>query len=142
MSSTPTDPQPIVVLYDAMCSVCTNTAAKLRKLDNNRNRLLMVDLRQETTLLEKHNLSPADVRRVMHAITPDGQVLTAMNALRTIMSAVGRGWMINWTKLPIIRPITDRLYIAFANNRLRWFSKPISKPTCPDGACSTNPDSD
>lgn len=128
--------EPIIVLYDAMCSVCSATANKLRKLDNSRNRLSMVDLRQETTLLEKHNLSPADVRRVMHAITPDGQIHIAMDAVRLSMQAVGRGWMINWTKLPIIRPITDRLYITFANNRLRWFGK----HNCNNTTCSTHTD--
>ena len=128
--------EPIIVLYDAMCSVCSASAIKLRKLDNNRNRLSMIDLHQQTTLLEKHNLNPADVRRVMHAITPDGQVLLAMDALRITMQAVGRGWIINWTKLPIIRPITDRLYITFANNRLRWFRK----HNCDNTTCSTHTD--
>ena len=130
--------EPIIVLYDAMCSVCSASATKLEKLDNNQNKIKLVDLRIDQRLIEQHQLKPADVRRVMHAITPDGQVLTAMDALRTIMSAVGRGWTINWTKLPIIRPITDHLYITFAKNRLRWFGK----PTCVDGACSANPDLD
>ncbi len=128
--------KPIIILYDGMCSVCSASASKLRKLDNNRNQLSMVDLRQETDLIKKHNLNPADVRRVMHAITPDGQVLLAMDSLRLTMQAVGRGWMINWTKLPIIRPTTDRLYITFANNRLRWFAK----HKCDNNTCSTHTD--
>ena len=129
---------PTIVLYDGWCSLCSASAIKLRKLDKNRNQLQMVDLRKESELLEVHNLDASEVRRVMHTITPDGQVHLAMDALRLAMSAVGRGWTINWTKLPIIRPITDHLYITFAKNRLRW----LGKSTCVDGACSANPDLD
>ncbi|MBL4697321.1 MAG: DUF393 domain-containing protein [Phycisphaerales bacterium] len=136
MTSPPSSPT--IVLYDGWCSLCCASADKLRKLDNSRNRLKMVDLRQESKLLEKHNLDPSEVRRVMHTITPDGQVHLAMDALRHAMTAVGRGWMINWTKLPIIRWITDPLYLCLAHNRLRWFGK--SK--CSDDACSIDQSSD
>ena len=96
-------------------------ADRLRQLDDNRDRLTLVDLRQDDTLLKQHNLEPKEIRRVMHAITPDGRVLIAMDAVRAAMRAVGRGWLIAWTRLPLISWACDRFYIWFAHNRMRFF---------------------
>lgn len=126
-----------IVLYDGMCSACSASAAKLRKLDGGRGRLELVDLRQETDLLEAHGLSASEIRRVMHTITPDGRVHLAMDALRVTMSAIGRGWMLGWTTLPGIRWATDRLYLWFAKNRLRWFAG----SSCEDGVCAVDSES-
>lgn len=81
--------------------------------------------------IEQHNLDPAQIRRVLHAITPDDQVLTAMDALRHCMKQVGRGWQISWTALPVLGTLTDKLYILFANNRHRL----PSKSKCINGVC-------
>ena len=113
---------PTIVLYDGWCSVCSKSADKLRTLDRGRGVLKAIDLRSDTQILDNHNLKAGDVRRVMHTITPDGQVHVAMDGLRAALKAVGRGWLIGWTQLPIIRPIADRLYITFADNRHRWLS--------------------
>ncbi len=132
MPSPPTKAAPTIVLYDGWCSVCSKGAAKLNKLDNNRGLLRTIDLRKENQLIEQHQLDPAQVRRVMHLITSTGEVLIAMNAVRESMRVLGRGWTITWTKLPILRWITDRLYLYFANNRHRWFA---AHP-CTDGSCA------
>lgn len=119
---------PTIVLYDGWCSVCSSVADRLRQLDDNRGRLALVDLRQDDTLLKQHNLESKEIRRVMHAITPDGSVLIAMDAVRAAMRAVGRGWLIAWTKLPLISWVCDRFYIWFAHNRMRFFPMKPERP--------------
>ncbi len=123
--------QRTTVLYDGWCTVCSTSATRLRKMDKH-NRLSMIDLREDESIMSRHELDPKEVRRVMHAITPDGEILTAMDALRATMSAVGRGWMLVWTRIPIISWLCDRFYLWFANNRLRFFKR---KHAC-DDACS------
>ena len=120
-----------IVLYDGWCSVCSASATKLRRMDKH-DRLELISLRDDAAHIETHGLDPKEVRRVMHAITPEGEVLVAMDALRATMSAVGRGWMLSWTRIPIISWICDRFYLWFANNRLRFFKR---KHAC-DDACS------
>lgn len=112
---------PTIVLFDGWCSACTHVAQRLRKLDDGRGRLELVDLRQDDSLVRAHALEPKEVRRVMHAITPDGRVLIAMDAVRACMRAVDRGWLLAWTRLPLISWVCDRFYQWFANNRLRFF---------------------
>ena len=123
--------QRTIVLYDGWCAVCSASATRLRKMDKH-NQLSIIDLREDESIVSRHKLDPKEVRRVMHAITPDGKILTAMDALRATMSAVGRGWMLSWTRIPIISWICDRFYLSFANNRLRFFKR---KHAC-DDACS------
>lgn len=117
----PTPNKPTIVLYDGWCSVCSGIADRLRTLDRGRGRLKLVDLRTDDTLLKEHDLEPKEIRRVMHAITPDGRVCTAMDAVRQTMRAANRGWLIAWTRLPIVSWLCDRFYLWFANNRLRFF---------------------
>lgn len=131
--------RPTIVLYDGWCSVCSNAAQRLRDLDGERGRLKLVDLRIDDSLVQEHQLDPKEIRRVMHVITPDGRVLVAMDAVRATMQAVGRGWLIAWTRIPLISWVCDRLYLWFANNRLRFFP---SKASCENGSCKTDHGSD
>lgn len=125
--------QPLIVLYDGWCSVCAKGARRLEPYERKHpDRLALRDLREHEDLIERHGIDPADARRTMHAITPDGRVVTGMDAVRATARAVGRGWMIAWTGLPVIRWIADRFYAWFARNRLRWFRS----GDCPSGACS------
>lgn len=112
---------PTIVLFDGWCSVCSNVTQRLRDLDGDRGRLRLIDLRLDDTLVQEHQLDPKEIRRVMHVITPDGRVLVAMDAVRATMRAVGRGWLIAWTRIPLITWVCDRLYLWFAHNRLRFF---------------------
>ncbi len=122
-----------IILYDGFCSMCTASADKLRRLDRRSDRLLLIDFRQDDSHITAHNLDPIEIRRVLHAITPEGQVLRAMDALRHAMKQINRNKFLAWTALPILRPICDRLYLIVANNRHRL---PGSHKDCPDGACS------
>ena len=123
---------PTIILYDGRCTICTQAAAKISKLDNNRSIIEPADLHTHHEIIKQYDLNANEIRRVMHAITPDGQILTAMNALRHTMTRLNRGWMVNWTKLPLIKPLTDQLYLIFANNRNRF----NRRHQCNDDSCS------
>ena len=74
----------------------------------------------------------------MHVICPRVGLLTGMDALRASYSAVGLGWLLAPTRLPLIRPLTDWLYLGFARHRMRisrWLG--LTRVSC-DGACDVN----
>ncbi len=122
-----------IVLYDGWCSVCTRGARRLTPFERaHPEKLALRDLRTHPELMEAHGIDPGEARRVMCAITSDGDVVKGMDAVRATARVVGRGWMISWTALPGIRWVVDRFYGWFARNRLRWFRT----SDCPDGACS------
>ena len=51
----------------------------------------------------------------MHALAPDGRLLAGMDAIRAAYSAVGLGWLLAPTRLPLARRLAERAYLAMPN---------------------------
>ena len=50
----------------------------------------------------------------MHALAPDGRLLVGMDAIRAAYSAVGLGWLLAPTRLPLVRRLAERaLFVAY-----------------------------
>jgi len=120
--TTPNTNLQVIVLYDGWCSLCVKSMEKFRRFDGDNRRLKLIDFRENDMLIELHDLDPAQVRRLIHSIGSDGTVHTGLNAISMIMKAVGRGWMVSWTRVFFFRWCTDCLYLWFADRRLRWFN--------------------
>jgi predicted DCC family thiol-disulfide oxidoreductase YuxK len=109
-------PVRLQLLYDGACPVCSLEMRRLRSLDGAR-RLECLDIaapgfdpaRDGTTM-------PALMER-MHALAPDGRLLAGMDAIRAAYAAVGLGWLLAATRLPLVNRLADRAYLAFARNR-------------------------
>lgn len=130
---------PFTILIDGACHLCAREARLLTRLDAGRNRLLIRDISASDFDPSALNLSHEQVMGRMHGILCDGTVITGVEVFRSAYAAVGKGWLLSWTALPILRPITDRLYLLFARHRLRlssltsWIpgSRPLTPP-CTD----------
>lgn len=55
----------------------------------------------------------------IHALTPEGQLLTGMGALRRASRVLGRGWLLAPTGWPLVRPVCDAGYRWLARHRYR-----------------------
>jgi predicted DCC family thiol-disulfide oxidoreductase YuxK len=55
----------------------------------------------------------------VHAVSSDGTTLVGMDAVRAAYGAVGLGWLLAPTRWPGLRPLFDRFYRWFADNRQR-----------------------
>ena len=119
----------LIVLYDGLCPPCRASAARIRKLDPQGDRVTLADSRARTDLIDRFGLVPADVRRSLHAVTPEGRVLKGMDAVRAALRAVNKGWVLGWTKLPIAKQISDVCYRLFAKHRFRLFKIPEPEET-------------
>jgi predicted DCC family thiol-disulfide oxidoreductase YuxK len=105
------------LFYDGACPICNLEMRRLRSLDGDR-RLECLDItapgfeqpaRLGATLLE--------LMGRVHALAPDGRLLAGLDAIRAAYAAVGLGWLLAPTRLPLIRRLADRAYLAFARNR-------------------------
>lgn len=108
----------IQLLYDGACPICRREAAWLRRADR-RGRLQLVDISASDFDPARFGLSRNAVEGALHAVGPNGQIVRGMDAVRAAYRAVGWGWLAAPTGWPILRPVFDRLYRAFARNRLR-----------------------
>ena len=72
-----------------------------------------------------------EAMKEMHVIENDKIYLKA-DAIRKMYDSVGLKWLSNFTRLPVIAPICDKLYVKFAEYRLNRALK-----NCDTSRCST-----
>jgi predicted DCC family thiol-disulfide oxidoreductase YuxK len=60
----------------------------------------------------------------IHAVLPDGTVITNVEVFRQVYEVLGIGWIYAVTKLPVVGFLVDRLYDLWAAWRLRLTGRP------------------
>lgn len=123
---------PVTLFYDGSCNLCNHTMKRLRERDKH-HRLQGVDISKPTfDQVDWGFTASDDLQGKMHAITPGGEVVRGMDAIRLAYEAVGRGWMLGWTKLPVVSKVSDKCYAWFARNRhsLTGRTKACDSGTC------------
>ncbi|MBM4153497.1 MAG: DUF393 domain-containing protein [Lentisphaerae bacterium] len=107
------------LLIDGDCPFCSAEAGWLSRRDRC-GRLALVDIRADGFDAARHGADPAAVHAGLHAVMPDGRIVTRMDAVRAAYEAVGLGWLLAPTRWPGLRSLFDAAYDVFARNRLRW----------------------
>ncbi len=108
----------ITMLFDGACPLCKREAGMIRRADRH-GRVGMRDIAAPDFDPAEFGLSHDAVHARIHGVLADGTVLEGMEVFRRVYAAIGRGWMLGWTRWPIARPITDAMYRWFARNRHR-----------------------
>jgi predicted DCC family thiol-disulfide oxidoreductase YuxK len=108
------------ILIDGDCPLCAREAAFLRRLDAGRGRLELIDIAGENFDAARFGRSHETLMARIHGVLPDGSVIEGVEVFRRGYAAVGRGWVLSWTRLPGLRLLADAGYRWFARNRLRW----------------------
>ncbi len=125
----------IIMLYDGDCPVCRT---EIRWLEgwNHVGKLGFTDITDADFDPAQYGTSLEELLGVIHVVTPDGQLLKAMDAFRAAYQAVGLGWFLTPTGWPIARPIFDRLYGQFARHRI-GLGRILGRKTsaCNNGQC-------
>lgn len=106
------------LLYDGDCPICAFEMRRLRTLDRGQ-RLDCEDIAAPGFDAARYRTTREALMGRMHAIARDGTMLIGMDAIRAAYAAVGLGWVLSPTRLPVIREMADKAYAAFAGNRYR-----------------------
>jgi predicted DCC family thiol-disulfide oxidoreductase YuxK len=126
-------PSRLKLLYDGECPFCRREAQWLKRRDRG-GRLMLEDITALGFDPSRYGLTRQEVMDVLHVVLPDGRIVRGAEAVRQAYQAIGLGWLVAPTRLPVVRGVLDRLYLAFAHNRVglgRWFGR-----RCQGGACS------
>jgi predicted DCC family thiol-disulfide oxidoreductase YuxK len=121
------------LLYDGECPICRRAVGWLSRRDRE-GRLRFEDFAALGFDPAKYGLSRDEVARMMHAVTADGRVLQGMDAIREALKAVGLGWILAPSRLPVLRTVTDCAYRVLSR-----FRTPLSSLIgggCPHGTCA------
>ncbi|MFI4853709.1 MAG: thiol-disulfide oxidoreductase DCC family protein [Phycisphaerales bacterium JB065] len=136
----PTDHQPttnaprFTILVDGRCHLCAREAALMQRMDRGRGRLGIVDITAPEFNPAEYRTTMDRVMGEIHGVTENGQLITGVEVFRQAYAAIGWGWLLNWTRLPLIRQCTDLAYRGFARLRLR-LPRMKSGPSCSNGRC-------
>lgn len=111
-------PRTVRVLYDGGCPMCAAMAERLRRRDRH-ERLIFDNVADRSFDPTPFGLTQTAAEAAVHAVLPDGRVVSGMEAVRAAHTAAGWGWMIAPTGWPVLRPMFDRVYRIFAHHRRR-----------------------
>lgn len=106
------------LFYDGNCPVCIKNKRILQKYDTHQT-LQFVDIHDTEAIQRFPEIDTNRAAGKIHLIDHKGQLKVGMDALRAAYALVDRGYWLNWTNWPIIRPIADQLYVLVARNRQR-----------------------
>ena len=111
------------VFYDGGCYICSQEINWLRKktqkkiqLSSNKDDILWIDIADPCFDKNIYKVNFDQLQKQIHVYDCD-RFLTGMDALRALYQKVGLGYMINWTKYPGFKQLSDVGYQLFARNR-------------------------
>ena len=132
----------IKLLYDGECPLCVREVNFLKQRDAGRGLVAFVDIASDDYTPEAN--AGIDFETAMgriHAILPDGTVVTNVEVFRRVYEILGMGWMYAITKVPVMGAIADALYGIWADKRLALTGRPSLAEVVADRqqrlACST-----
>ena len=127
--------QPFKLLYDGDCPFCRREVEWLKRRDRN-DRLALENIAALGFDPAQYGLTHEEVMGSLHGVLPDGRVVRRVEAIRQAYQAVGLGWLVAPTRLPIVRGMLDRMYGVFARNRIRLGR--LFGRKCESGVCMVN----
>lgn len=107
---------PLTVFHDGACPVCATEVGLLARRAPV-GTLALVDIAGPGFDAAAHGFDPRALDAALHAVRADGTVLRGMSALRAVYAAAGLGALVAPTGWPLLRPLFDALYRAFARRR-------------------------
>ena len=101
--------------------MCAREVRLLKRFDGKDN-LKMVDIAAKDFEPSLYGLSLEECVGSLRGIDASGGALDGMDTVRAMYSAVGLGWLMTWTRMPVISQMCDLGYRMFAKIRPRLSS--------------------
>lgn len=117
------------LFYDGRCPLCVKEMAKLESLKSRQLQLADIHtLPAESTLPDKDTLL-----RNLHLLTPQGEMLTGVDANVAAWQYTRKGHWFRWMRWPLIGSAANLGYTLWA----RWRYNRLYKNSCADekGSC-------
>ena len=110
----------IKLLYDSECPLCMKEVNFLRRKDAGEGKVAFVDIASDSYSPEDNaNISYEEAMAKIHAILPDGSIVTNMEVFQRVYEVLGMGWVYSFIKIPLLGKIADYFYGIWAKLRLK-----------------------
>jgi len=115
----------IRLLYDGDCPLCMKEVDFLMDRNKKYDSLYFVDIASEDYKPEDNEgIEWETAMSKIHAIMPDGTIVTGIETFRRLYEAVGLGWVYKVTSIPAVSRLADRVYDFWAEHRLPITGRP------------------
>ena len=119
------------VFFDGDCPLCLREINMLKWLDRRQGSIRFTDITDLSfDAMVETGLSNDQLMAEIYGRLPSGELVKGMDVFRALYSAVGLGLLFAPTAWPGLKFGFDKLYAAFAKNRLRLTGR------CTDGRCT------
>ena len=122
------------LLFDGGCPFCALEARWMQRRDR-QGSLAFEDITHPDFDPARYGLSREQVMGVMHAVLPDGRIITKVAVFREAYRHLGLGWVLAPTGWPGFRTLANWGYELFARYRV-----PLGRlwggQTCANGTCA------
>jgi predicted DCC family thiol-disulfide oxidoreductase YuxK len=116
----------LIIFYDGQCPLCLKEMRHLMRLDKDKQ-LRLIDIYGNSFVDEFPEMQDKPVLQKLHGYLvtsqlkgPDSrQLLTGLDVTYHAWRLAGKGWMVKPLRWPVIRTISDYLYLWFARHRFR-----------------------
>lgn len=126
----------LTVFYDGTCPLCAKEMAALLRADS-KGKITTVDIYSEA-FSQFPQIDPAEANRILHALDNNGNLLLGLDVTYRAWQLVGKGWLYAPLRWRLIKPLADRCYLYFANNRYRISYWLTGTARCDGKQCSRN----
>lgn len=121
--------QTLTVFHDGQCPLCRMEIQALKKRDQH-NRLRFEDIHAADFVKRYPHISRERADERLHGQLADGQMLYGLDVTVAAWQRVGSHRWLAITRLPILRQITDLVYLGFARIR-----HPLGRACGKSGIC-------
>ncbi len=118
----------VEVFFDGDCPLCMREISMLQRRDK-RNNIRFTDIADAGFRPEAYGKTLDDFMQRIQGRLPDGAWIDGVEVFRRLYSAIGLGWLMPVSRLPLISQLLDAGYNVFAKNRLKWTGR------CKEGVC-------
>jgi predicted DCC family thiol-disulfide oxidoreductase YuxK len=137
---TPSADQPVTgwrvkMLYDGACPVCSREVRYLKRRAQRRGgAVTFEDISDPHFDARPYGMTRKQLHRRIHGQLADGTLIQDLEVFRRVYRELGLGWLLAWTRLPLVRHVANLGYTVFASMR------PLlqSSKSCATGQCATS----
>lgn len=108
----------VEVFFDGDCPLCRREINWLRKRDRQDN-VRFTDIAARDFDPSPTGKTLTELMARIHGRLPTGELIEGVEVFRRLYTAVGLGWLVAPTRLPLVRQLLDAGYRLFARYRLR-----------------------
>lgn len=122
------------VFFDGDCPLCKREIAWLKKKDKS-SKIQFTDIAAADFDATAYGKTHSELMASMHGRFPDGRWTEGIDTFDSLYRLLGWGWVVAWTRWPVVRPVMDRVYRVFAWYR-PWLSRGRGGSCRVNGECS------